>query len=549
MNCANCGKYNKDSEDFCEHCGAALPKVTVQKSAMDAVHVYERKKAPKAEDSNKKLLTILMIVLLGLIFIGIVVASIFGIKSWLENSRDEEPEKRPSSSQVQKPTQEGPMTEDNPYYTCYKEYDAYVLPESSSYYINRTQLSELTKEELTIALQEIYARHGRVFSDKELQAYFDARSWYSAGGVTDLNTYEKANVILLDVYIAQLSGNYSQPGNPFLGLTTGNDSYLLEDSDSEYLESEALKDLTEKELILGRNELYARHGYVFPDEDLQTYFCTKSWYVPAGTIVSDSSLNEYESNNLKLIQMYERRYEGIEFDIDSPYMDYFASASDYILSSSDTREIVDTDLAKLKKEQCVLARNEIYARHDYAFDDGEILDYFLLQEWYNPGGKIGDSSKIELSSTEKKNIKILQEAEDVLEAMPEEIGSLNHSLTTTISYDTFSIQIPSYWNDYAVHNKTNMEFCEKVTNDNTDLDGTLFSLSVLPAEQEIQLPSYKLVGVLTNSEGAQFNLIAVYPTDVRFHVCAASLYQEMSGDIDRILATVTPADGYALAAP
>ena len=71
MNCANCGKYNKDSEDFCEHCGAALPKVTVQKSAMDAVHVYERKKAPKAEDSNKKLLTILMIVLLGLIFIGI----------------------------------------------------------------------------------------------------------------------------------------------------------------------------------------------------------------------------------------------------------------------------------------------------------------------------------------------------------------------------------------------------------------------------------------------------------------------------------------------
>lgn len=544
MYCANCGKNNRDSEDFCEHCGAALPKVTAQKSVQDAVNAYEFKKEPKAENSNKKLITILMIVLLSLIFVGIVVASIFGIKSWLENSGSKDGEEKPGLSQVQRPTQEGPMAEDNPYYACYKEYDSYVLPESSNFYINRTQLSELTKEELTIALQEIYARHGRVFNDSDLQAYFDARSWYSAGGVTDLNTYEKANVILLEVYIGQLSGNYSQPGNPYLNLTSGSSSYLLNGSENRYLEAEDLKDLTEKELILGRNEIYARHGYVFTDEDLQTYFCTKIWYTPAGTIVSDTSLNEHESNNLKLIQMYERRMEGIDFDIENPYLEFYTGTKDYILPNSSNREISDSDLVNLKKEQCVIARNEIFARHDYAFDDNEILDYFLMQDWYNPGGKIGDSSEIELSSTEKKNIKILQEAEEILDEMPEELSSLNHSLTSTISYDAFSIQIPSYWNDYAVHNKSNMEFCEKVSHDNSDRDGSLFSFSVVPMEQEIQLPSYKLVGVLTDADGTQYKLIAVYPTDVRHHICASALYQAMSGDINRILSSVTPADGY-----
>ena len=42
---------------------------------------------------------------------------------------------------------------------------------------------------------------------------------------------------------------------------------------------------------------------------------------------------------------------------------------------------------------------------------------------------------------------------------------------------------------------------------------------------------------------------AAHAGNVVLHDPAASLYQEMSGDIDRILATVTPADGYALAAP
>ena len=36
------------------------------------------------------------------------------------------------------------------------------------------------------------------------------------------------------------------------------------------------------ELELMRNEIYARHGYVFNDQNLQNYFSSQPWYRPKG---------------------------------------------------------------------------------------------------------------------------------------------------------------------------------------------------------------------------------------------------------------------------
>ena len=40
-------------------------------------------------------------------------------------------------------------------------------------------MAGLTDEQLNIAKNELYARHGRKFTNKELQAYFDAQPWYT----------------------------------------------------------------------------------------------------------------------------------------------------------------------------------------------------------------------------------------------------------------------------------------------------------------------------------------------------------------------------------
>jgi len=55
----------------------------------------------------------------------------------------------------------------------------YILPESSARAITDAELSALTSEQLRLAINEIYARHGRRFNDSELQTWFDSKDWYN----------------------------------------------------------------------------------------------------------------------------------------------------------------------------------------------------------------------------------------------------------------------------------------------------------------------------------------------------------------------------------
>ena len=548
MLCPNCGKNNKDGEAFCTNCGAALAKVKAQKNVQKAVDAYSK---PSGRTNQKNVVSAIIVVFLSLILVITLVLLAPLVTNMLDAS-----DKPDDDTSVQIPTDDPDNKEAdftaNPYYACYRAHDEYVFPNSSSVYLSRSDLKDLTKEELTVALSEIYARHGERFRDADLQAYFDNRSWYAATSSTSqLNTYEVANEILLQVYIAQQSGTFSQPGNPYLNEFTGTDSFAVRNSQSRYLDAEDLKDLNEDQLIIARNEIYARHGFVFSDEELQTYFCTKSWYVPVGTVFSESSFNEFESNNIKLIEIYERKQEGVTFSEDNPYMDYFYSnPGDYILSDSDSQELQDHQLAKFEDDQCVLARNEIYARHGYVFNDEELLEYFLQQSWYEPGGKIGDTGELSLSGTEKKNIEILQDAESILSAMPE-IDQLNHTPSVTVSADMFQLQIPAYWKDYGVYEVGGdfMQFYEKLSkNSILSMEGRLIRISAVPMDSEQLQGEYTKLGVLTDINGTQWELIATGPTDVQSHGCAAALYNAMRQDLRSIYATITPGEGYTYTA-
>ncbi len=82
----------------------------------------------------------------------------------------------------------------------------YILPQSSEEYLSEDAVEILSREECRIARNEIYARHGRRFNDKQLQDYFDACSWYE-GTISPedfsediLNEVEKANLQMIAEY-------------------------------------------------------------------------------------------------------------------------------------------------------------------------------------------------------------------------------------------------------------------------------------------------------------------------------------------------------------
>lgn len=93
--------------------------------------------------------------------------------------------------------------------------------------------------------------------------------------------------------------------------TTAESEYIFEDSDQRELTESEIYALTKEQTRYARNEIYARHGRKFSDEELQNYFDSKSWYTPLYTpeefdSKGDSIFNEYEFYNKNLIDRIEK---------------------------------------------------------------------------------------------------------------------------------------------------------------------------------------------------------------------------------------------------
>ncbi len=74
-------------------------------------------------------------------------------------------------------------------------------------------------------------------------------------------------------------------------------------TDMKYYESQDFENVPSLILSLAKNEIYARHGYIFKNEDLNNYFMGQLWYEPSITPedFEDSVFNEYEKTNLELL--------------------------------------------------------------------------------------------------------------------------------------------------------------------------------------------------------------------------------------------------------
>ena len=82
--------------------------------------------------------------------------------------------------------------------------NSYIFSNSSSSYLSKSDVSALSDNNLTLALNEIYARRGRIFKDPALSSYFNSQAWYTPKytqaefdkNVT-FNDYEQKNLQLM----------------------------------------------------------------------------------------------------------------------------------------------------------------------------------------------------------------------------------------------------------------------------------------------------------------------------------------------------------------
>lgn len=169
-------------------------------------------------------------------------------------------------------------------------------PFTSKRKVTSKDVDKMSMHNLRIMRNEIYARHGYIFDDQELQAHFDGQSWYqpTTKSVT-LKGVEKYNV----EFIKQFEQARFNPQGKY---TIASKRKLTEDD-----LMRAIPEADEiEEYLFGlrvmRNEIYARYGYIFKDKEMQEYFKKQSWYRP---LTNDVKLTKIEKENASFIKKYE----------------------------------------------------------------------------------------------------------------------------------------------------------------------------------------------------------------------------------------------------
>lgn len=197
--CYKCGEPLDDQSKFCSKCGTQF--VSTVESVKNNVVVDNNEEEEEGQGGKIALIIILSVTgfLLSLV---IIFTAIF-----LLGGRGNKNSYTPNDYSNYSDGQDSSISEDIPSQT---KNDDYILPDSSSRYIDKSELVGLSQWELRIAINEIYARHGRKFGDSALQSYFDSKDWYTgyieASDFSDavFNTYEEQNIKTLAAYEREL---------------------------------------------------------------------------------------------------------------------------------------------------------------------------------------------------------------------------------------------------------------------------------------------------------------------------------------------------------
>lgn len=155
----------------------------------------------------------------------------------------------------------------------------YILPYSSERLLIEDDIRNLSMEQLTLARNEIYARHGRIFQDETIRAHFESQSWYHGTIAPEdfsanlLSEIEQKNIefirtyeLYLELEIEQKNSSIKQNDTPTAETQTS-----LTESEAKKLLKTLIPSAKKLEsLIYGSSLPYSQSDYVV--KGVTTYY-------------------------------------------------------------------------------------------------------------------------------------------------------------------------------------------------------------------------------------------------------------------------------------
>lgn len=150
--------------------------------------------------------------------------------------------------------------------------------------------------------------------------------------------------------------------------------YIFPDSDKKYLSEGDIGNISPEKLLYGRNEIFARHGYIFKDTTIGAYFNEKPWY--KGTVQSDqfdidTVFNDFEKKNVELIKQTEAKLNGTN--------------KENAELKTENKSEEKNNLPPAFQDNCA---TEIEGDMNYTYmeDDGNYFDEVIMKSWFDENG-------------------------------------------------------------------------------------------------------------------------------------------------------------------
>ena len=205
MDCSKCGFQIDDSEKFCPKCGNEM--IQHDLPHQEKISTNYEIGTPEVDTpetivpkENKILRSFVIGFLLLLILVSVGYASYYFA---FEKYNITTPKKSDNSPLKSTDTMSKEKNSNKVSDTSKSNEDAnYMFAKSASEKLLESDLATLSKENLALARNEIYARHGYIFKSEPFKNYFDSKSWYKSntsfkGQKEEFNAVETYNINLI----------------------------------------------------------------------------------------------------------------------------------------------------------------------------------------------------------------------------------------------------------------------------------------------------------------------------------------------------------------
>ena len=327
LRCPNCGKELEDESKFCVYCGASIEQQgTAQPKAAENLQQGSTISANKASDSannkqaqNKNKAPLIIAIIVAVIA---VLAIAFAVRAY---------QRKKIQEAIQSFTEDYNQDYSRDYSDGYSSESYYenspveILEATTAEYSGRpivivsyrwtnpesTTQSALFNVSLYAYQNGVELEKPIFYDENDDMRNRDVKPGYSVDIEEAFYLDDMVSDILVEAVPWLGSDDEAYTAKTFYFSDDSYDSeyseYIFPYSDSEYLTEEDLYGLSATELRIARNEIYARNGRMFNDENLQAYFDSCSWYVPS--IPPEDfkmwMLNDVERANSDLISSYE----------------------------------------------------------------------------------------------------------------------------------------------------------------------------------------------------------------------------------------------------